>query len=80
MAQVREAEEMARSQNAISTWIAVTLDARRQCRDVRFGRIDELPNKRVIPMSLKARRDRRRIIVENKFDPRIKPEWSNVRH
>ena len=48
-------------------------------RDRRIDRIDDLPNKRVIPMSPKARRERHRIIAENEFDPRIKPEWSNVR-
>jgi hypothetical protein len=80
MAQVRRAEEIARSQNAISMCVAVTVDARRQCYDIRIDLIDDLPNKRYIPMSLKARRDRRRIIAENEFDLRIKPEWSNVRH
>jgi len=79
MAQVRAAEEIARSQNAIAVSVAVTVDAPRQRYDIRIDRIDDLPNKRVIPMSPKARRERHRIIAENEFDPRIKPEWSNVR-
>jgi hypothetical protein len=79
MAQVREAQKIARSQNAILMWAAVTVDAPRQRYDIRFGRIDDLPNKRYIPMGPKARRERDKIIAENKFDPRIKPEWSNVR-
>jgi hypothetical protein len=79
MAQVRAAEEIRRSQNAIPMYAAVTVDAPHQRYDVRLGRIDDLPNKRYIPMSLKARRERDKIIAENEFDSRIKPEWSNVR-
>jgi hypothetical protein len=79
MAQVRAAEEIARSQNAISMYAAVTVDAPHQRYDIRLGRIDDLPNKRYIPMSLKARRERDKIVAENEFDSRIKPEWSNVR-
>jgi hypothetical protein len=75
----RAAEEMARSQNAIPIWIAVTVDAPRQRRDIRCGRIADLPNPRYIPMSRKARADRDKIIVEDEFDSRIKAEWSNVR-
>jgi hypothetical protein len=44
-----------------------------------MGRINDLPNPRYIPMSAKARAERDNIIEENVFDPRIKPEWSNVR-
>ena len=77
--QDREAFEILRRENAIGIWLAVTIDAPRQRRDVRMGRINDLPNPRYIPMSAKARAERDNIIEENVFDPRIKPEWSNVR-
>jgi hypothetical protein len=79
MAQVREAEDIARSQNAVPMYAAVTVDAPRQRYDIRFGRIDDLPNKRYIPMGPRARLERDKIIAENEFDSRINPAWSNVR-
>jgi hypothetical protein len=77
--QVQMAEDILRRENAIGLYAAVTVHAPRQRYDVRMGLIDDLLDKRYIPMSAKARSNRENLIARDTFDPRIKPEWSNVR-
>jgi hypothetical protein len=77
-AQVRIALEIAHSQNAIPMWATVRIDAGRQEYTVYYGRVSDLKDKRHVPMSPNDRLSHQKL-VENVFDRRIKPEWSNVK-
>jgi hypothetical protein len=57
---------------------AVRVDVVRQTYDIYWALVDDLPNKKVIPMSPSDRR-RHRTLALNVFDLRIEPRWSNVK-
>jgi hypothetical protein len=75
---VRVAAEIAQARNAIQMWAAVRVDVERQMYDIYWGFVDDLENKKQIPMSPSDRR-RHKKLAENVFDPRIDATWSNVR-
>ena len=77
-AEVRIALGIAHSQNAIPMWAAVTVDARQQKYTIYYGRVADLPDKRYIPMS-PSDRLRHHKLAEDVYDPRIDPNWSNVK-
>jgi hypothetical protein len=78
MPSLKMAAEIARSRNAIQMWAAVRVDVVRQTYDIYWGLVDDLPNKKGIPMSPSDRR-RHRTLALNVFDSRIEPRWSNVK-
>jgi len=73
--QVHQALEDARRRNAVAGVVGVTINAPDQWFRMVIYLLDDLPNKKYIPMS---RCERDNIIAEG-FDPRIRPEWSNVK-
>jgi hypothetical protein len=76
--QVRMARQIAEQQNAVQLWAAVTVNTSKQLYTICYGRVDDLPNKKQIPMSPSDIR-RHKKLAENVFDKRIDPNWSNVR-
>jgi hypothetical protein len=77
-AKVQKALVIAREQNAIPIWVTVTIDAIRQEYTVCYGRVHNLANKSLIPMS-PADISTHDKFGANIFDPRIDERWSNVR-
>jgi hypothetical protein len=77
-AKVQTALKNAHSQNAISMWATVRVDAGRQQYTICYGRVADLEDKRFVPMDQKDLlwHDK---LAKNVFDPRIKLEWSNVK-
>ena len=68
----------AHDQNAIPMWAAVRINASVQIYDVYIGKVAQLVNKKYIPMGSSARFKHEKLGLKVS-DPRIKPEWSNVR-
>ena len=77
-ARVQTALKNAHSQNAISMWATVRVDAGRQEYTICYGRVTDLKDKRYVPMGPNDLLWHRKL-AENVFDPRIKSEWSNVK-
>jgi hypothetical protein len=77
-AKVQTALKSAHSQNAIPMWATVRVDAERQEYTIYYGRVADLKDKRYVPMSQNDRLWHHKL-AENVFDPRINPEWSNVK-
>jgi hypothetical protein len=77
-AEVKIAEAMAQSRNAIPMWVAVRVDVVRQRYTIYLGLVADLKNKKSIPMSPSDRRSHKKL-AEDVFDPRIDAKWSNVR-
>jgi hypothetical protein len=77
-AEVKEAYKIAYQCDAIPMWAAVRVDVVRQLYTIYIGLIDDLKNKKLIPMSPSDRR-RHKTLAENVVDQRIKESWSNVR-
>jgi hypothetical protein len=77
-AKVRTALKIAHNQNAIPMWATVRVDAGRQEHTIYAGRVVDLKDKRYVPMGANDRLWHHKL-AENVFDPRIKPEWSNVK-
>ena len=75
---VRIADQKAQQRNAIQMWAAVRVDVERKVYDIYYGFVDDLKNKKQIPMSPDDRR-RHKKLAENVTDQRIIATWSNVR-
>ena len=76
-ARVRAAAATARACNATAYWACVRVDVEPQIYDIYWGLIDDLPNKKVVPMSPTDRGGHERL-AEGVFDQRIEVGWSNV--
>ena len=76
-ARVRAAAAMARAYNAKAYFACVRVDVDGQIYDIYWGLIDNLPNKKVVPMS-PTDRERHERLAEGVFDQRIEARWSNV--
>ena len=76
---VKKAEEIAKLHRATRMmWTAVRVNASEQRYDIYWGFVDELPNKKRIPMG-PSDLSRHKTLAVDVFDPRIDPRWSNVR-
>jgi hypothetical protein len=75
---VEEAYEICRTRNAIPMWATVRVHVDKKVYDAYFGQIDDLPNKKSVPMNADARQ-RHNKFGEDIPDQSIKSEWTNVR-
>jgi hypothetical protein len=79
-AEVRTALRIAHEHYAIPMWVTVTVDAaQRKLLHVCYGRVADLPNNKLIPMSPSDILRHQKLGEQNVFDPRISPIWSNVK-
>ena len=76
--EVRAAAALAQEYDAIPMWAAVRVDGGRQVYDIYHGLIDDLKNKKQIPMSPSDRLIHKKL-ADRVSDPRIDAKWSNVR-
>jgi hypothetical protein len=76
---VREARRIAHSENAISMWATIRVEAGRQKYGICYGGVADLEDERHVPMSPSDIRNHHKL-AWHVFDPRIDPDWSNVKN
>lgn len=75
---VEKAYEIAQRNKATPMWATVRINTKDKVYDAYYGLVDDLKNKKCVPMNAEDRR-RHKKFGENIFDERIKTFWSNVK-